>query len=80
MKYTTDSVRPGPGWSHIAGVVWEHDNGTRIHLLGMARLPNGEWISSNKWPDSRDADFMIRANGGNRKRGLMAWANNIIGR
>lgn len=74
MKYTIDSVRPGPGWQHIYGPIWEQKDGTRIHLLGTARLPNGVFISSNDWPHSRDADFMIRANGGNRKRGLMAWA------
>lgn len=67
-------MRPGAGWRHIAGAVYEHTNGTRVHLLGMIRLPNGEWVSSNKWPESKDADRFVRMNGGNWKRGLMAWA------
>ena len=67
-------VRPGCGWKHIAGAVYEHANGTRVHLLGMIRLPSGEWLSANKWPESLEANKFVRMNGGNRKRGLMAWA------
>lgn len=62
-------MRPGPGWKQLNASVWE-----RIHLLGMIRLPNMIWLSEFKFPESRDANKFIRANGGNRKRGLMAWA------
>lgn len=68
------AVRPGPGWKHIAGAVYEYTNGTRVHLLGMIRLPSGDWVPANKWPESKDADRFVRMNGGNWKRGLMAWA------
>jgi hypothetical protein len=67
-------MRPGAGWTHNGGSVWEHINGARVHLLGLVRLPNGDFLSANKWPDSREAARMIRINGENRKRGLMAWA------
>ena len=67
-------MRPGAGWKHIAGAVYEHANGTRVHLLGMIKLPSGEWISANKWPESKTADRFVKMNGGNWKRGLMAWA------
>ena len=67
-------IRPGNGWKQLSGSVWEHSNGTRIHLIGMVKLPNGKWMSANIWTNSRDADMAIRINGGNRRRGLMAWA------
>lgn len=67
-------VRPGAGWMHIAGAVYEYKNGMRVHLLGMIRLPNGDWVSASKWPECKDADRFVRMNGGNWKRGLMAWA------
>lgn len=72
-------IRPGAGWRHLAGAVWEHKNGTRVHLLGLIRLPDMTWVSADKWPESKDAHRMIRINGGNRKRGLMAWAMNLVG-
>ena len=67
-------IRPGPGWRHIAGHVYAHSNGTQIHVGGFVQLPSGEFLSDRKWPECQDAARMIRANGGNRKRGLMAWA------
>ena len=67
-------TRPGPGWKYVGGSVWEHANGSRVHLLGFVRLPDGRFLSASKWPESKDASLLIRINGGNRKRGLMAWA------
>lgn len=67
-------IRPGRGWRHIAGPVYEHTNGTRVHMLGFVKLQNGEFFSENKWPECIAAARMIRINSGNRKRGLMAWA------
>ena len=67
-------MRPGAGWEHLDGPVWEHSNGTRVHMMGIARLPDMTFISATKWPDSREANRFIRINGGNRKRGLMALA------
>jgi len=34
--------RPGAGWKQISGPVWEHTSGLRVHVLGMAMLPDGE--------------------------------------
>jgi hypothetical protein len=67
-------MRPGPGWRHIAGPVYEHSNGTRVHMLGFVKLPDGQFLNENKWPECNAAARMIRVNGGNRRRGLMAWA------
>jgi hypothetical protein len=69
-----DAKRTGPGWRHIAGPVYEHRNGTRVHVGGFVKLPNGDFLSDSKWPESKDAARMIRINGGNLRRGLMAWA------
>jgi hypothetical protein len=45
-----------------------------VHIGGVARLPNGEFLLANKWPESKEVDRIIRINGGNRRRGLLAWA------
>lgn len=67
-------IRPGAGWKHLAGSVWEHANGARVHTGGLVKFPNGTFLVSNKWPDCIEADRMVRINGGNIRRGLMAWA------
>ena len=72
---TKEELRPGAGWKHLAGSVWEHSSGTRIHLIGLVRLPDMSFFSLNKYPECMDGYKMIRINGGNRKRGLMSWAN-----
>lgn len=70
-------MRPGAGWKHVGGPVWEHTNKTRVHIGGLVRLPNMTFVSDSKWPGSRTAAQLIRINGQNRKRGLMAWAMTI---
>ena len=62
------------GWSHIGGAVYEHADGCRVHLGGLCRLPSGDFISANGWPEYKNMTRMIAINGGNRKRGLLAWA------
>lgn len=62
-------MRPGYGWKHVSGPVFDHENGMRLHLLGTLRMPDGSFRSAGL-----DALKMIRINGGNRRRGLMAWA------
>lgn len=67
--------RPGSGWKHIEGsAVWEHTTGLRIHLLGMARLPDGQSVPW-RWPDEYDAK---RQQGYNTKRALMVWALSLL--
>lgn len=67
-------MRPGHGWQHLGGSVYEHSSGIRMHMLGFVKLKNGKSLSASQWPESHDAARMIRINGGNRRRGLMAWA------
>ena len=67
--------RPGNGWKHIEGsAVWEHETGLRIHLLGMARLPDGQSVP---WcfDDEYDAK---RQQGYNVKRALMVWGLSLL--
>jgi len=73
-------MRPGAGWRHLAGPVWEHTSGARIHLMGVIRLPDKTHLFLNNWRESELGRKLIRINGGNRKRGLMAWAMNLVGR
>ncbi len=67
-------MRPGVGWEHIAGPVWEYKNGTRIHLSGLVRKPDMTFVSLNKFSEGTEGWRQIEINSGNRKRGLMAWA------
>ena len=67
--------RPGNGWKHIQGsAVWEHETGLRIHLLGMARLPDGQSVPW-RFDDEYDAK---RQQGYNTKRALMVWALSLL--
>lgn len=66
--------RPGPGWKHLAGSVWEHTTGLRVHMLGMARLPDGQ-VLPWRWQDEYDAK---RQQGYNTKRALMVWALSLL--
>jgi hypothetical protein len=70
--------RPGNDWKHLSGPVYEHISGTRMHMMGFVKLPTGEYFSDSQWPNLLGAARMIRINGGNRKRGLMAWAINLL--
>jgi hypothetical protein len=72
-------IRPGKGWQHMAGAVFERTDGLRVHTLGLVRLPDGRTLSGSVWPESCELDRLIRING-NRKRGLMAWANVVAAR
>ena len=71
-------MRPGPGWSHLGGAVWEHHTGARIHVGGMIRLPDKTHLSLSNWRESQLGRRLVRINGGNQKRGLMAWAVNLV--
>lgn len=69
---------PCSGWNNLGSSVYEHTNGTRIHVGGgCVRTPNGKhyWLNSvvggMGWT-------LIKINGGNKKRGMMAWAMNCI--
>lgn len=71
-----NSYKPGSGWVNISlgGPVWEHRSGVRIHVLGMAGFPGDPIINGRNWPRSQEVDRFVAINGGNRKRGVMAWA------
>lgn len=60
--------KPGPGWKKLSLAVYEN-SGYRIHVAGLLRFPNGE--THNIYMESINT---VKINGGNRKRGLMAFA------
>ena len=67
--------RPGPGWSGWAGGgVYDHTSGIRIHACGMYLPPGGDTENGNIYPECLRLHRFIAINGGNRKRGVMAWA------
>ena len=67
--------RPGPGWRPAGCPVYDHVSGIRIHAYGMY-WPPGSKVSVNGrvYPESLRLHRFIAINGGNRKRGVMAWA------
>lgn len=69
-------INPGPGWRHIGSATWEHATGLRCTVSGMARTADNRWFNGMAWPEAAVRDWFIRANGGNRKRGTLAWALN----
>lgn len=74
-------LTPGSGWNPVGGAVYEHTSGLCCHTLGLCRLPSGKLVDGMVWPECRLVSWFIRVNGGNRKRGVMAWAKGIqIGR
>jgi hypothetical protein len=72
-------MKPTNGWKDISrsGNVWEHTNKARVHTGGLIKLPNGDFFHLN----SNGVNLghkLIAINGGNRKRGLMALAMNLM--
>jgi hypothetical protein len=77
MTRRTD-FSPGPGWVHLAGSVWERC-GVRVHLNGLARLPDGSLVFEKApWDTYTQVARLIRINGGSRKRGLLAWGRMLV--
>lgn len=70
-------LKPTSGWRQLSDIVWEHDNGTRVHCGGVVRLINGDHLFLDHWNESVLGRLLVRINGGNKKRGLMAWAMNL---
>ena len=71
MTNKNNKLRPGAGWTYAGGAVWDHANGTRVHVGGlMVRLPTGLLIRT----PTASMRKAIRVNGGNRKRVIMAYA------
>lgn len=66
--------RPGRGWSHVAGAVYDHDSGMRLHLLGYLRMPDGRWLCGNAWPEVQRVSLAMHLTGQTGKRMLMVWA------
>lgn len=69
-----NEIKPGPGWKQLASDVWEHATGVRIHTGGLVRLESGRHIELMRFGEGERGNALIAANGGNTKRGLMAWA------
>lgn len=68
-----------PGWKRAgAAPVYDHESGVRVHTTGLCRLPGGEFVWGNLWPESQRLDRFVRIHGGNRKRGAMAWALDVF--
>lgn len=66
--------KPGPGWIHLAGSVWMRGD-IRVHLLGGAwNAVTGSEAWAHRWPESRIFDKFLRANNGNNRRAVLAWA------
>ncbi len=74
--YETEKMKtkykPGPGWKKLSTVVYEKGV-FRIHTSGLIR----SMILGTVVNIEQKASRYIKINGGNRKRGLMAYANHV---
>ena len=77
MNIANLQLSPGIGWTHLGGAVYEHISGTRIHIGGMVKLLDNTYLSLNNCHENELGNLLVAINGGNRKRGLMAWAVNL---
>lgn len=72
-----NNYKPGNGWKRLAGAVYERSDGVRVHLMGLVRLSD-KTIKTDGLPSNRlRINFLQKVNGGNRKRALLAWANEL---
>ncbi len=62
------------GWSHISGSVYEHKTGLRIHLLGIAKMPNGTVVDWQRWDQFKGMMSALKIQGHNHRRAMMHWA------
>ena len=71
--------KPGPGWKrhNTNPSVAIHENGTKVHSLGIVQLPDGRCIHGGIWPEVLALDFCMKVTG-SRKRGLLVWANLVF--
>ena len=60
-------------WKKLSNSVFEMTDGRRLHMFGTCRLPDGRIVSAQY----SDTWRFIKISGGNRKRGLMAWAQSL---
>ena len=65
---------PGAGWTSLSGGVFERRDGLRVHVLGLCRLSDGRLVSGMAGLEHDSLQRLIRINGGNVRRGTMAWA------
>lgn len=72
------AIRPGKGWISLGSGVYEHTSKIRIHVGGgLIRLQDKTFLRLNHFDEGNLGSDLIRINGGNVKRGLMAWAANF---
>ena len=73
-------TRPGPGWYHVGSACWDNSKyDVRVHVGGHCLVKlSGNFISGTVWPESRNLDRCIEICGGNRRRGVMIWAMNLV--
>jgi hypothetical protein len=71
--------KPGPGWRHISGSVWDHiPSGMRVHGLGFVRMPDGRWINGTEWPEIIRFGLSVGLTGTTNMRHVMVWAMLVL--
>lgn len=81
IKFLEDNMilKPGAGWKQLRGPVWEHKSGVRIHVSGLILKTEFHGILGpiDEFSYHSFLRKLILVNGGNKKRGLMAFARNV---
>jgi len=71
-------LKPGIGWKQLKGPVWEHKKGVRIHISGLILRIGGISAPVDEFNNRDLLNKLVKVNGGNKKRGLMAFALNFV--
>jgi len=69
--------KPGPGWFEVSKAVFNY-NRIKLHVLGLAKV-DGVFIDLYR-ADRRGVERAIKAAGGNKRRGLMAYVRTHYGK
>jgi len=69
--------KPGPGWFYVSKTVFNYQNRIILHVLGIAKI-DGVICELYK-ADRRGVEHAIKAAGGNKRRGLMAYVRTHYG-
>jgi len=71
-------TKPGNGWKSLGSGVYEHPSKIRVHIGGgLVRLKDHSFLRLNHFDEGELGRKLININGGNVKRGMMAWAANF---
>lgn len=78
-RLRSSDIKPGSGWQCMSNPVYEHVSGVRVHVSGRLLWRKETGVIKLSEYEGEVLDLFIGANGGNKKRGIMAFARFVNG-